>query len=1272
MTTPVRASGSNLGSLVDGLRAVDEMIAKVMDLSEVAQMARIETLMRQYLHAEWERHAREAGKAAEAELRKGKGAVTDAEAGRVARAVDRVMAGWEEAVGARFADDTAAIYRLARAAGLKKALGITGESLAYSTEPFTAEIRKAIPKGTKLTQILPSFDVTDIQAQDALKTHQLFWIGTHYKDNVSESIAKVTKETIIDAGRNRTVAGAAISKVVTEKLKHVEIPSGWKGTAKQYFEGLAANAATVARAHGQIRSFQEAGVTKYTIVNPMDDRTCPVCSHFDGMTWTVSEAAKQMAKELAAKTPDDVKKAHPWLKLGEIKKLAPTPGKATVGLMARGQRLPPFHYRCRCAVDVASDTEFTPYTDAELEASGVTLKPPPPPPEPPPPPPPLKAPKPAPPAKKAIHKPAPAPKTPKPASAPLKQQKTAAQLAGAPKVAAKVADPLSVPTGARPGFRWREDEMKLLPTRLDGMHTKFVYEAPDGTRWLFKPVREEFRAYGDKVAEEIARALGVPHPELHVVRMKGQLGSIQRMYDDVAGPLGSTPINTLTRRQIEQIQREHAYDFLIGNHDGHGGNLLIRKSGDVVGIDKGQLFKFAGKDSISVDYNPNSGYGVTSYYNKSFKSYASGAYGRDFALDPNAKLLRDFLDRLDKLPDDQYLAILKPYSSRRPPVPGLTEQQFLQIALDRKKQLRKILADFYADMEKKRRTALGLPLQGARRATPKKPKQPAPVTKLDDKFAREVREAGWAGKVIYVAGDQYEGMQWLSYGVEGNGTILETKLTAVGDRVFLARIGAVADTRAAAFADPYYDDVLKVFKSFNYHLTGPKADGIIPQHTVDLHKSLMDKLSKAGRDPSAPKVQQDMARYYFAQLSKITDATPGKAWSLNPAKAGTMMSRYQPPQEAVPAPQLPEGVKITRQSAFKDFKKRLDNGRIRKLGDVGEQFNGEVYEIDFGGGVRGQYIRHGDSNLYSKQGRFRLLLDTPPEKLKGRVLEDALGNMERIGLSSRLATEADLELLTLIKVSRAAGLGGEFAADAALSVEENIAKIKGAWEKRLGKKLVPGENYTPLPVPEGVNGTGWARHVRFDIDVKELLDNDVGLYHRLYGGVENDLKAILGGNTKSLLATEERYRTGVVAQGMSPGRDQETGGASYVFTRLRTSYNAGGASIRLHPSLMTDPDAISYPGDVYGRVQPDFIEANRQREVSQWLKTARGDYIDNEVIFKHQISLERWLDEVMTRGKDERERVIKLFKDAGITHVGPDRKAIEDAVVVGEWTPLNK
>lgn len=44
----------------------------------------------------------------------------------------------------------------------------------------------------------------------------------------------------------------------------------------------------------------------------------------------------------------------------------------------------------------------------------------------------------------------------------------------------------------------------------------------------------------------------------------------------------------------------------------------------------------------------------------------------------------------------------------------------------------------------------------------------------------------------------------------------------------------------------------------------------------------------------------------------------------------------------------------------------------------------------------------------------------------------------------------------------------------------------------------------------------------------------------------------------------------------------------------------------------------------------------------------------------------------MTRGEDQRERVIKLFKDAGITHVGPNRKAIEDAVVVGEWTPLNK
>ncbi len=49
---------------------------------------------------------------------------------------------------------------------------------------------------------------------------------------------------------------------------------------------------------------------------------------------------------------------------------------------------------------------------------------------------------------------------------------------------------------------------------LDGIHEKSVFEDPDGDRWLFKPARrgEEFTAWGDRAAAELAKRLGIPTP----------------------------------------------------------------------------------------------------------------------------------------------------------------------------------------------------------------------------------------------------------------------------------------------------------------------------------------------------------------------------------------------------------------------------------------------------------------------------------------------------------------------------------------------------------------------------------------------------------------------------------------------------------------------------------------------------------------------------------------------------------------------------------------
>jgi len=221
---------------------------------------------------------------------------------------------------------------------------------------------------------LPTFDVVDTAAAGALVDRQVFWIGRHYDDNISQSIRDTARGSLIEAGTNRQRAGELMQQRVAENLSHVRTPRGWHGTQAQYFEGLAANAATVGRVHGQMRSFIDLGITKYEIRHPSDSRTCRVCAHMDGKVFTVAQGAQQMQQELAiAEIPgqspeeyrDAVKAVHPWIqdsnrgmeKLNNIGSGLPgKQGPADAQAYAEaGLSLPPYHYRCRCTVDVSTE-----------------------------------------------------------------------------------------------------------------------------------------------------------------------------------------------------------------------------------------------------------------------------------------------------------------------------------------------------------------------------------------------------------------------------------------------------------------------------------------------------------------------------------------------------------------------------------------------------------------------------------------------------------------------------------------------------------------------------------------------------------------------------------------------------------------------------------------------------------------------------------------------------------------------------------------------------
>lgn len=340
-----------LDILHDVVRLSDVSIAKVLMISEVAQIARTEMRMRDYLTGKWRNRAVEAATRAGAVV-SGRGNLKAACA-----AVDKVMGKWAGEVESRAKKDLENVYYLARKAGWKKGTGKTKASLQYVVPNFTENLEtggESVAKAKrKIAEALPSFDLLDEKAVEDLQDDQMLWIGRHYNANLRTAVREAIEPSMIE-GVGHDKAGKLVRDAVFEQLGKVVVPGGFNGSDAKYFEGIAANVSTNARVRGQVRSFSDIGVTKYEIVNPMDDRTTQICAFMNGTVFTVKDANDQIARTSLAKNPAQVKEAHPWLAVGKVKSIFKKGG--VKGLVKAGLALPPYHFRCRSTVDVSVES----------------------------------------------------------------------------------------------------------------------------------------------------------------------------------------------------------------------------------------------------------------------------------------------------------------------------------------------------------------------------------------------------------------------------------------------------------------------------------------------------------------------------------------------------------------------------------------------------------------------------------------------------------------------------------------------------------------------------------------------------------------------------------------------------------------------------------------------------------------------------------------------------------------------------------------------------
>jgi len=313
-------------------------------------------------------------------------------------------------------------------------------------------------------------------------------------------------------------------------------------------------------------------------------------------------------------------------------------------------------------------------------------------------------------------------------------------------------------------------------------------------------------------------------------------------------------------------------------------------------------------------------------------------------------------------------------------------------------------------------------------------------------------------------------------------------------------------------------------------------------------------------------------------------------------------------------------------------------------------------------------------SAYASQGRMIVRIDGEPSAVR---VDAALKRLSTdLGLDTRIATPEDLELTYLKKMAYVRKVDqtkewSDLLRDSSkLTKADQVKELRGFWNLQLGVDDVTKlPNYRPAGIRDASFNlsspdAGSVRYYRFDLDGKEDTKalKKLKLFHTpTYGGgsVSSFFRAAIGSNN-SLVSTTEKLRIGIPVRGASPGADFGTGGAAYVFTRLKTSVKAQGIYWKATKHLKR-MDAISYGGDKFGRTIGTFVSENRVSTIPEWQSISKIS--NNETIFKSNLSLLDDLEAIVVSSESERAEVLSILREVGVDELA-DGTPVVDLVKV--------
>lgn len=202
----------------------------------------------------------------------------------------------------------------------------------YSEMAYEQGMRSAAPKATK-DYMSDLVRITHAKRKNVSRTINRWFTATQglYFERFIDPYLPYYEERLLELG----LEVGTLNKIGRDYKKFV--------AAEGYWDSVTDFNSHSAVIWGAVDAIHEQNFLYYRIVAQMDRNTCPVCVFYDGTTWSVADARRQLG-DMLLMTAEESAAAFPWPREKDLPESHSKIDEAPFGL-------PPFHLRCRCDVE---------------------------------------------------------------------------------------------------------------------------------------------------------------------------------------------------------------------------------------------------------------------------------------------------------------------------------------------------------------------------------------------------------------------------------------------------------------------------------------------------------------------------------------------------------------------------------------------------------------------------------------------------------------------------------------------------------------------------------------------------------------------------------------------------------------------------------------------------------------------------------------------------------------------------------------------------------